>query len=361
MLLSFSRQTWLTLSIVSLAVFILAQSLPLVTTSYWGFWGTQRHFLSLIIQSYIQGQYWMATFCLAIGFIVPLTLLLIQIYLLIGLNFKRRIAGFKYALSLIRWFSPWGMIPVFFLGILVALVKIAQMRTVDLELGLWAYLCLAFLLMLMQGLDVQTLKRLAQEQGSLELKRLVLLSISESGENESCSLARQGQTSVLFRSWLIPIFLTLALVFVVVANCLPMMQVSTLFSTKTYTLWQGIIGMWQTDMWFLALLIFWVSLLFPLIKILVLVTFYWQVRHQPLSGPQRIRWYCWLKYSTQWSMLDVIVILLLSVMLNLGIILSIRPLDGTLYFTLMVVFTLLASVSFKLDIPAKQFKPAKNE
>ena len=83
-------------------------------------------------------------------------------------------------------------------------------------------------------------------------------------------------------------------------------------------------------------------------KILVLAVLYWQVRNEGLQGKQQLFWYKALKLTAQWSMLDVVVVLLLGVMLNFGFILSIKPMEGTLYYTLMVVSTVLASICFRV-------------
>ena len=333
--------TWLILSVLSLFMFILAQSLPLMKTSIWGFWGEQRHFLSLISQSYQQGHQWMAILSLLIGFIIPLSLLLFQSYLLLGLYFKRFVPGFGLILKLIRWLSPWGMVPVFFLGLLVALVKVADMRTVDLQWGMLAYSCLALLLMAMQGLSATRIGQLAIAEGFVCFPK----------DSAQVSSIASPSTRVINRylAHLTPVFLLIALACFVLANWYPMMQISTLLSSQNYTLWQGVVNLWRAQMPFLAILIFLVSLLLPLIKILVLSLLYWQVRRGHLQARRQMVWYKALKLSAQWSMLDIVVVLLLGVLLNFGFLLSVKPLEGTLYYTSMVVFTVLASVCFKVN------------
>ena len=332
---------WLILSVLSLFMFILAQSLPLMKTSIWGFWGEQRHFLSLISQSYQQGHQWMAILSLLIGFIIPLSLLLFQSYLLLGLYFKRFVPGFGLILKLIRWLSPWGMVPVFFLGLLVALVKVADMRTVDLQCGMLAYSCLALLLMAMQGLSATRIGQLAIAEGFVCFPKY----------SAQVSSIASPSTRVINRylAHLTPVFLLIALACFVLANWYPMMQISTLLSSQNYTLWQGVVNLWRAQMPFLAILIFLVSLLLPLIKILVLSLLYWQVRRGHLQARRQMVWYKALKLSAQWSMLDIVVVLLLGVLLNFGFLLSVKPLEGTLYYTSIVVFTVLVSVCFKLN------------
>lgn len=325
---------WLGLSVLSLLIFIVAQSLPLVKTSIWGFWGEQRHFLSLISQSYQQGHYWLSGLALAVGFVVPLLLLSIQIYLLLGLQLKRLMPGFKGFIYLMRWLSPWGMVPVFFLGLMVALLKVADMRTIDLQWGMVAYSCLAISLMAMQGLSAQRIQELAYVEG------LLVLNVS------SLSISRSVRIDW---SIFIPIFLFTALVFFILANFSPMMQISTLLSSNTYTLWIGVVNLWLANKHALAVLIFTFSILVPGIKILVLSLMYWQVRHGNLQAGRQVFWYKALKFSAQWSMLDVVVVLVLAVLLNFGFLLSVKPLDGTLYFTLMVLATVLASACFRVD------------
>ena len=371
---------WLGLSLLSLLVFIVAQSLPLVKTSIWGFWGEQCHFLSIIVQSYQQGHYWLSGIALAVGFIVPLLLLCIQTYLLLGLQLKRLVPGFKWLIHLMRWLSPWGMVPVFFLGLLVALLKVADMRTIDLQWGMVAYSCLAILLMAMQGLSAWRIQELAYAEGLLGQKGANLsiaapqssgsqYNISQHNTNQSKSSqanvspnnATQSNTIAaseylpISRSiqinWsvFIPIFLFAAFVFLIMANLRPMMQISTLLSSNTYTLWAGIANLWLANKHGLAVLIFTFSILVPGIKILVLSLLYWQVRNASLHAKRQVFWYKALKFSAQWSMLDVVVVLVLAVLMNFGFLLSVKPLDGALFFTLMVLATVLASACFRVD------------
>lgn len=66
--------------------------------------------------------------------------ILILIVILVGILMTQRQYGFLATLGrLIFTLKNWSMVEVFFLGVLVSLVKIAHMATVVLGLSFWAY------------------------------------------------------------------------------------------------------------------------------------------------------------------------------------------------------------------------------
>jgi len=76
----------------------------------------------------------------------PLTELLALLWLLIPLRLGRRPPGFALVLRTIVGLRPWGMIEVFMLGILVALVKLSGVARVIPDVALFAFGVLTILL-----------------------------------------------------------------------------------------------------------------------------------------------------------------------------------------------------------------------
>ena len=65
-----------------------------------------------------------------------------MLYLLAPLRLGRIAPGFALLLRVVDHASPWGMIEVFMLGIVVSLVKLAHLASVIPGIGLWGFAAL---------------------------------------------------------------------------------------------------------------------------------------------------------------------------------------------------------------------------
>jgi len=79
-------------------------------------------------------------------FLVPALELTIMGYLLLSLQSGRRPAGLAVMMRVLQHVSPWGMVEVFILGVIVALVKLTHYGTLIPDLALWAFGVLTLLL-----------------------------------------------------------------------------------------------------------------------------------------------------------------------------------------------------------------------
>ena len=66
-------------------------------------------------------------------------------------------AGFDWLVRGLRSVRPWGMIEVFLLGVLVAIVKLSNMAVVVPGTALWAFAALTFLLTAVLSFDPRLL------------------------------------------------------------------------------------------------------------------------------------------------------------------------------------------------------------
>ena len=99
-----------------------------------------------VVELYGQGMWVLATLVLATTIIVPALQLAGMVYVLLpfflNLKLPKRMAIYR----IIRHFQPWGMTEVFFLGILVSLVKLSKMATIIPGMALYAFMALMFVL-----------------------------------------------------------------------------------------------------------------------------------------------------------------------------------------------------------------------
>jgi paraquat-inducible protein A len=134
---SIDRSLALTLS--ALTLFIVALSFPFLAMKSGGFVQETR-LLTGIRELWQQELYGLATLVLLTCVIIPLGQIAGLLYLLVPLKGNR--PPLRHAipvLRLIKHLAPWGMLEIFMLGILVALVKLGKMATIVPGISVFAF------------------------------------------------------------------------------------------------------------------------------------------------------------------------------------------------------------------------------
>ena len=138
-----------------------------------------------------------------------------------------------------------------------------------------------------------------------------------------------------------------AAVLYVPANALPIMGTTSGFRSEEHTLVGGIVDLWTSGSWFLAIVVFVASIVVPVGKIGVLALLAWSVRKAPeWRRIERARLFRLVEAVGHWSMLDVYVVVLLAATVRFGPLASATPGPGLLSFAAVVVFTMLATKAF---------------
>jgi len=146
------------------------------------------------------------------------------------------------------------------------------------------------------------------------------------------------------RTWALMIA---AYILLIPANILPIMQTGSLFGSQSDTIMSGVIYLWSSGSWALALLVFFASVVVPLAKLIALTYLLRSVECQSARRPQqRTRLYRLLKFIGRWSMLDIYVVTLLVALVQLKSLATIQPAPGALAFGAVVVITMFASMTF---------------
>ncbi len=142
-------------------------------------------------------------------------------------------------------------------------------------------------------------------------------------------------------------YLIAAAVLYVPANLLPVMSTVSVLGPSTHTILGGIVELWESGSWVLAVIVLVASIVVPLLKIGALGLLAWTAqRRSRWRQLERARLYRLVETVGHWSMLDVFVVVLLVGMVRFGVLASVRPETGLLAFGAVVVLTLLASSSF---------------
>jgi paraquat-inducible protein A len=131
------------------------------------------------------------------------------------------------------------------------------------------------------------------------------------------------------------------------ANVYPVMTVISFGKGDPDTIWSGVQSLLASGMWPLAVLVFFASIIVPIIKLvgltflLVSVHYHWHWRPK-----QRTMLYRITEAVGRWSMIDIFMISILVALVRLEAIATIEPGAGATSFAAVVVLTMFAAMSF---------------
>ena len=142
-------------------------------------------------------------------------------------------------------------------------------------------------------------------------------------------------------------YLVAAYLLYIPANLLPVMQTSTIIESQSDTIMSGVIVLIDSGSWPLGALVFFASIVVPLLKLLSLTLLIITAQRRSQWAPlQRTRLYRLVEFVGRWSMLDVYVVALLVGLVQIQSLATIRPGAGAAAFAGVVVLTMLSAKSF---------------
>jgi paraquat-inducible protein A len=297
------------------------------------------------------------------GTLLPLFKILGNLYVLAPLRLNRHPAALASVFRLIMRIQPWAMMEVYLLGLIVAYVKLGDLA--DLQLGIAALAFVCLILVMIAGdanLEAQEVwSRIAPQAGPEVLRpkpgttlvschtcnQLLRLPAGEAdhGRCPRCDdhLHRRKPDS-LARAWAL---LIAATILYIPANLYPVMTVIYLGAGEPSTIMGGVIMLLHEGMIPVALLVFFASVVVPVLKIggltflLISVQKRWRWRAR-----QRTLLYRVIEGVGRWSMVDVFMIAILTALVKLGALASIEPGHGAVAFSGVVILTMVAAMAF---------------
>lgn len=148
----------------------------------------------------------------------------------------------------------------------------------------------------------------------------------------------------LERAWAL---LVAAYVLYIPANLLPIMETRSLFGTQSDTILSGVVYLWDSGSWALALIVFGASIVVPMLKMLLLTLLIVSVQFSINNPPLPLtKVYRLLELIGRWSMLDVYVVAILVALVQAQSLASILPGQGLLAFGAVVVLSMMATMAF---------------
>jgi paraquat-inducible protein A len=146
------------------------------------------------------------------------------------------------------------------------------------------------------------------------------------------------------RTWA---FLIASYILFIPANVLPIMHTSSLFGAQSDTILSGVVYLWTSGSWYLAVIVFIASILVPSAKVLALTLLAITVQRRSTWDPlQRTKIYRIVELVGRWSMLDIFVVAILVALVQHRSLATIRAGGGAVAFGAVVVLTMLAARAF---------------
>lgn len=370
---------WLALTLTALIVFVVANAYPVIGMTVQGI-TREASLLDAVAMTWNQGYYATAIMTCLAGFVLPLVLLLLLLWVLLPLARGREPLGFRPVVRMLGLLRPWCMVPVFLLGVLVSVVKLASMASISPEPGLFAFGALTVLLTLVDRLSPHALWRFAEQIhvvpvhvpklkaqheltgchvcGQVQAVHVGDQNVQQNvGEQRGALLheahrcircdavVHQRKPASLARTWAL---LIAAVALYIPANVLPIMNIQSLFfGDSGHTILGGVVDLWQSGSWDIALVVFIASIVVPLVKMIALTVLASSAqRGSQFNLRQRTRLYEMLEFIGQWSMLDVFVVILLAALAHFQGLMEISAGPAAGAFGLVVILTMLAAMSF---------------
>ncbi|BBD07554.1 paraquat-inducible protein A [Desulfovibrio ferrophilus] len=148
----------------------------------------------------------------------------------------------------------------------------------------------------------------------------------------------------LGRTWA---YLVAAVIFYFPAMALPIMTTTTFQGVRSDTILSGIYYLLTTGMWPLAAIVFFASVVVPILKIIILIMLVFTVqRGSCWRRLDRTRLYRLTEAVGRWSMVDIYVVTILVALVRLQALAVIEAEPGAVFFASVVVLTMFAAKSF---------------
>ena len=291
-------------------------------------------------------------------FATPLFFLILLLYVLGAfIQNKNR----PFLLPAARWvlrLKQWLMVDIFAVSSLVALIKIKVYAEVEFGLSFYAVFIYALLLFrISQAITPHWLFSKAAELSATHIH------LNEKDKTVYCHRCffRQPEnvtrcsicgTYILFRRThslsLSTAFLIAAMIFYIPANLLPMMITSDPKTTISSQIFDGVLTLWRNKDYLVAVIIFSASIAIPLLKIVAMIILLLSAKFKlpyKISAHQLSILHRIVEMIGRWSMIDIFVTIILMAAFSTPIA-KVEAGAATIYFTLVVVLTMLSAYFF---------------
>ena len=345
----------LALYITALILFILANCFPFLSLKLGG--RVEENILisgGWALYKFGMGELGFLIFLTSVAF--PFLTIAGMLYLIVPLRFGYVPRGIGPVYRLVNAITPWSLVSVFMLAVLIAFVKLQDIAEV--VAGTSSYALAGLLLAYTSAranFDPRVLwshisvpqADVSRAETLLNCHTCGLLSDAETG-NHTCRrcgtpLHYRKRNSVE-RTWAL---LFSAAILLIPANVYPVMTLIRFGQGAPSTILSGISHLIEDGMWGLAMIVFVASIVVPILKLVVLSFLLISIQKRWSWRPRdRTLLYRITEVIGAWSMVDIFLVGLLSALVSLDALSTIRPNIGANFFAGVVILTMFAAHSF---------------
>jgi paraquat-inducible protein A len=269
--------------------------------------------------------------------LMPALEIAVTLYLLAAVRFPRWPRPYRALLTLLHLVRPWSMVDVFVLGTLAAMGRFSVLAHVALGWGFWGLGALMLAMAAIPtGFDVR------------ELAARVMVAPASGSGGSRCACcgagvhARKPQSTS--RTWALVLA---AAVLYFPANLLPVLETSSPGGSQRDTILSGVVSLWDSGAWPVAVVILVASIVIPIVKLLALALLAFSVAHGWRQARlQRARLYRLIARIGRWSMTDIFVAALVARLVQFPGAATARVGPGAVAFAAVVVLTMFATDAF---------------
>ncbi len=359
-----SLERALALNLAAFMLFIMANVFPFISLKLSGRI-EENVLISGVLALYRLGMGEVGILVFLTGVLFPFLTITGMLYILLPLKFGHRPWRMVHVYRLVQTLKPWSLLGVFMIGILIAIVKLRDLATIIPGISLYSFAALMVVTVAaytnMDASMIWPRMRLeptgngsgttAAERELISCHMCTLLvpaiSLDEHGHGD-CPRCRSPlhsrKTNSLTRTR--ALIFTASLLYIP-ANLYPVMTVIQFGQGDPNTILSGVIHLIEGGMWGLAMIIFFASIVIPVLKLIVLSFLLITIKKKS-SWRSRDRTFLFRVTEAvgAWSMVDIYVVAILVGLVNLGALSTIRPGIGITFFGAVVVTTMLAAHSF---------------
>lgn len=343
------------LYITALILFIIANTFPFLSLELGG-----RVEENILLSSGVamyqmgMGELGVLIFLTSIGF--PFLTIMGMLYLMIPIRmgYVPPVMGPVY--RMIEAISPWSLVSVFMLGVLISIVKLQDLANVIPGIALYALVALLVSFTAARanfdpeslwGHFDYTLPDISNPEKLMNCHTCDLLTSAKPGLEECprCSAPiHHRKTNSITRTWAL---LFTATILIIPANLYPVMTVIQFGQGEPNTIMSGVLHLIESGMFGLAMIVFVASVVIPVMKLIILSFLLLSVQRGSTWRPKdRTLLYRITETVGAWSMVDIFLVGILSALVSLDVLSTIRPGIGASFFAGAVVFTMFAAHSF---------------
>ena len=354
----------LALFIAAFILFILANVFPFVSLKLGG--SIEENIMisgALAFFRYGMGELGVLVFITS--FILPFLVITGMLYVLLPIKFGYHPWKMAKVLSTIQRIKTWNLLWVFMLGVLISYVKLLDIATVIPGVALFSFAVLLIVLTAAHAnLDISQLWHemelppTTDRPGNTAVEREMIVCHActllipkvdlDDSPRTKCPRCKSSihsrKPNSISRTFAL---IVTAVILLIPANVFPVMTVVQLGQSKTNTILSGVIELIDEGMWVLAMIIFFASIVVPVLKIIVLSFLLISVkRKSSWRTKDRTLLYRVIEIVGLWSMVDIFAIATLIGLVNFGGMSSVIPGIGATFFASVVILTILATQSF---------------